>query len=142
MKKWLIAAAVFVLIIVVFLTVFIVIKLAPFGAKEEPSSGTAAFPAEYAQKNYPDYQSSYDPEQKLLTLKKQTDFSLASASAIYTDDKTYATQVRLLALDILAACDDPEIEVVLQYVSRDGEPMYSISSTGRIIRYWEEDPAA
>ena len=142
MKKWLIAAVIFVIIIMVAVTVFAVIKLAPLGSKEEAVSEGILSPESYAREHYPDYNVIYDAGQKLLILEKKTDFSMSSASSIYADDDTYTVQVRILALDILDACGDPEIEVLLRYLSKDGEPMYSVSSLGPIVRYWEKDKAA
>ena len=142
MKKWLIAAIVFVIIVMVFVAVFAVIKLAPLSSEKETSSGDIQSPEIYAGQHYPDYKVIYNAEKKLLILEKQTDFSMASASTIYADDDTYAVQVRILALDILDACGDPEIEVLLRYLSEDGKPMYSVSSLGPVVRYWENDKAA
>lgn len=141
MKKWLIIAAVFVLAVVIGVTIFVVVKFASLDKTAETTVAPAA-PEAYAKKHYPEYDITYMPEQKLLILEKKRDFSLDRAPGIYTDDSIYITQVRILAVDILAACDDPEIEVVLRYLSENGEPMYAVSSTGEITRYWEQEKAA
>ena len=144
MKKLLIFAAVFVLLVTIGVTIYAMAELSSVGAENSteqtlalPSAGHSSDALRYAQENYTDYTAKYDIESHILTLEKATDFSIRSAESIYTDSTTYLTQARIFALDIADACGDSELIVKLCYLSKDGEPMFSVASDGSVIKYWE-----
>ena len=142
MKKLLIFAVLFVLLVSIGVGIFAVIKIASLGNNDEtattaPQAVEATSIAQYVAKNYPDYNAVYDAPSKTLTLKKATDFSLASAQRIYSDHSTYLSQAQFLALDISISCNEPDLVVVLCYLSKDGEPMLSVGSNGAVTKHWK-----
>ncbi len=144
MKKLLIFAAVFVILVTIGVSVFAVLKLSSLDGEDEAPQASA-LPATderidvlaYAQEYYPDYAAKYDAKSHILTLERITEFSIKSAQSIYTDSSTYLTQARIFALDIAEACGDAELIVELCYLSKDGERMFSVASDGTVTKYWE-----
>lgn len=144
MKKLLIFAAIFVILVTIGVSVFAVVKLSSLDGEDEapqastlPSNEESVKALAYAKQNYPDYTAKYDAKSHVLTLEKTTEFSLKSAQSIYTDSSTYLTQARIFALDIAEACGDAELIVELCYLSKDGERMFSVASDGTVTKYWE-----
>ncbi|MBE6985536.1 MAG: hypothetical protein E7434_08040 [Ruminococcaceae bacterium] len=142
MKRLLIFAAIFVLLVSLIVGVYLVISLLSMEADTtqtesilttQPKSDVET----YAAEKYSDFTAQYDAEQQLLILSKTTSFSLQSAQSIYTDTSTYLTQAQIFALDVSAICGVPELTVELCYLSKDGEPMLSVASDGSVTKHWE-----
>lgn len=145
MKKLVIFAALFVFLVIIGLSIFIFIKFSSLGDIETTQSVDTALYAssveQYAAEKYPGYTAVYDVQNNILTLQKQTDFSIESAPSVYTDPASYLSQVQILTMDISAMCSEPELTVVLCYLSKDGTPMYSVASNGTVTKYWEKSAA-
>lgn len=144
MKKFMIFAAVFVVLVVLFVGIYLAITFFSLGSNSQSEQVTAASTESlssdvlsYVAENYDEFTAKYDEGSNLLTLYKKTSFSLKSAPSIYTDTSTYLTQAQIFALDISAACAQPELTIVLCYLSKDEEPMLSISSNGTVTKHWE-----
>lgn len=142
MKKLILFAAAFVLLVTVGVTIFAVVKLTTPAKSSQEVSATVDTEAKsdvlhYAQANYPDYTAKYDAKKNLLTLEKTTSFSMQSAESIYTEATTYLMQAQIFALDIAEGCNEPDLVVALCYVSKDGEPMFSVASDGTVTKYWQ-----
>ncbi len=144
MKKFMVFAAVFVVLIVLFVGIYLAVTFLSLGSDSQATQDTieaAELPSsdilEYVSQNFPEFTAKYDAAGKILTLYKTTSFSLQSAQSIYTDTSTYLTQAQIFALDISAACAEPELTVILCYLSKDDEPMLSISSDGTVMNHWE-----
>ncbi len=142
MKKLLIFAAVFVTLVILVVGIYLVVSLVSMQSdpsQTEPvlTTQARAHVEDYAIENYPDFSAEYDAQAKLLRLTKTTSFSLQSASSIYDDTSTYLTQAQIFALDISAVCAEPELTVELCYLSKDGEPMLSVSSDGEVTKHWK-----
>ncbi len=141
MKKLMLFAVLFVILVTIGIAVFVIVKFS--SVENEATSVTVSENKDisaieqHAKANYPQYHAIYDENSKTLTLQKSTDFSIASAQSIYTDPSTYLNQAQLIALNISTVCDEPELTVVLCYLSKDGEPMLSVASNGKITKYWE-----
>ena len=139
MKKMLFFAAFFVFVVTIGVAIYAVINIASVDsndATESPKSEISNI-EQYAAENYPEYDAEYHSQSKTLTLKKQTDFSLQSAPSIYNNPYSYLNQTQIFALDISLACSEPDLIVVLCYVSKDGEPMLSVGSDGTITQHWK-----
>ena len=141
MKKLLVFAVLFVLLVIIGVGIFAVVNILSLSGSNEESPDTSQIVElssveQYAAENYPDYKAVYAAESKTLTLEKKTDFSLASAQNIYSDHSTYLSQAQLFALDISIACDEPDLVVVLWYLSKDNEPMLKVASNGVVNKYW------
>ena len=143
MKKLVLFSALFVFLVIIAVGVYAVINIASLGESESAESINAteqlklSSVEQYASEKYPDYTASYDPDSTTLTLKKKTDFSLNSASSVYTDPTSYLSQAQFIALDISYACEEPDLTVVLCYLSKDSEPMLSVASNGKITKHWK-----
>ena len=143
MKKMVLLSILFVLFVTVGVSIYAVINLLSLSSEEASVSvatnqnANLSLIEQYAIENYPDYTAEYNAQSKTLTLKKQTEFSVESAPSIYTDPTSYLSQTQIFALDISLACDEPDLVIVLTYVSKDGEPMLSVGSNGTIIKHWK-----
>lgn len=142
MKKLVLFSALFVFFVIIAVGIYAVVHLASLGedsaATDNGTSNHSAICAveQYAAEKYPDYMTSYDENSKTLTLKKSTDFSIDSAPTVYTNPSSYLSQAQFIALDISYACEEPDLTVVLCYLSKDSEPMLSVASNGKITKHW------
>ena len=140
MKKMLLCASLFVFIVIIGVSVYAVINIASLDSEPTGVSDNKNAPLtqieQYAAENYSEYDAQFDAQSKTLTLKKKTSFSLASASSIYTNPLSYFEQTQIFALDISLACNEPDLIVVLTYLSKDNEPMLSVSSNVEITLHW------
>lgn len=136
LKKLLLFSALAVVLILVAVAVVI---WAQFGSlsSEDASADRLQIEA-YAAEKYPEYECVYDKKSETLTLTKTTEFSIASAQAIYGENETYPSMVKIIAADVLVACDLENLTVTLRYLSKDGEPMYEVSSDGTAIVFSPE----
>lgn len=136
LKKLLLFSAVAVLLILVAVAVIVLIQ---FGSLSSDGASADRPQIEaYAAEKYPDYDCVYDEKSKTLTLTKTTEFSLASAQSIYADNETYPGMVKIIAADLLLSCNAEELTVILRYLSKDGKPVYQVSSDGTAVVYSPE----
>lgn len=136
MKKLLPFSALAVLLILVAVTAFVLIRFGSLSSDE--TSADRPQIEVYASEKYPDYDCVYNEKNNTLTLTKTTEFSLASAQSIYADNNTYPGMVKIIAADLLLSCDAEGLTVTLRYLSKDGEPMYQVSSDGTAVVYSAE----
>lgn len=121
------------------LIVVAVIVLVQFGSLSSADASDEHAQVEaYVAEKYPDYDCVYDEKSGTLALSKTTEFSLASAQSIYSNNDTYPSMVKIIAADVLVACDLEHLTVTLRYLSKDGEPMYEVSSDGTTVVYSPE----
>lgn len=117
----------------------LVVVLVQFGTlSSDGSSADHSRIETYVAEKYPEYDCEYDKKSETLTLTKTTEFSLASAQAIYGENETYPSMVKIIAADLLVACDLDNLTVTLRYLSKDGETMYTVSSDGTAVVYSPE----
>lgn len=147
MKKWLIAAIAIVLVLLLALSVFLIIYFIGLAESTEPSADNEVeYEAveEYVAKVWPNYESDYDSENQILTLSYETTMTYENAcsygGSVYTDElapETYLDQVRSIAIDVIAHCGCRSLNVILQYTSSDGKPVFTVCSDGSIWTCWE-----
>lgn len=145
MKKWIIAAVSAVVLILIGLSAFLVVQLVGLaeGTAQETQSPDLPSVEAYAGEHWRDFQCSYDG--KTLVLAQKTDMTYENACAyggnIYTEElapETYLSQVYSIRADVLANCKTESLEVELSYLSTEGEPIFTVSSTGDIFTCWED----
>ncbi|MBQ6431734.1 MAG: hypothetical protein IJJ99_07660 [Oscillospiraceae bacterium] len=150
MKKWLIAALLIVLAILIAVSVFLVVRFLAVYDETEPDTTkeTAASSdiAGYAMEQWPDYQISYDPASDVLTLSKETALNYESACAyggsVYEGElapATFRQDAASIALDVAARCGRPALTVTLCYLSSDGKPIFTVDSGGSVWTCWETE---
>ena len=149
MKKWLIGGTL-VLIILLF-AVFIVLGirfLSLYSSLEgEQSAASPTSNVEnYVSLHWSQYAYAYDEATQTLLLTKQTDMKLASAQKVggqvYVDElapETYLDDVSAIAVDVISHCDCPELTVILNYASVEGESIFTVSSSGTVTTCWEAE---
>lgn len=148
MKKWLVAAIVAFLVILITVGAVLIVHFISLYREVNQSSPTAELRAvqEYAEEMLPDYIAhEYNAETQTLTLKRASELSYDDACAIggniYCDElapQTYLAQVQLHALDIASHCDCSNLTVVLCVVSTEGKPIFTVSSGNEIWMCWEQ----
>lgn len=136
MKKLLLFSALAVVLILVAVAAVILVQFGSLSSDETPADRSQI--EAYAVEKYPEYDCKFDQKTETLTLTKTTDFSLASAQSIYVDDATYLSLVKIIASDVRTACDSDRLTVTLQYLSKDGETMYTVSSDGTAVVFTPE----
>lgn len=147
MKKWMIVVIAVVLVAALVFIGFCVKFIVDIAKGADVSSQTDASYEDveaYAEKHWPNYICSFNADDRVLTLSQDTTMSYDNAcsygSSVYTDElapETYLNQVRSIAIDVIAHCGDSSLNVVLEYVSNDGKPIFSVGSDGSIWTCWE-----
>lgn len=147
MKKWMIVVIAVVLVAaLVFIGFFgkIIVDIAKGADASSQTDASYEDVEAYAEKHWPNYICSYNADDRVLTLSQDTTMSYDNAcsygSSVYTDElapETYLNQVRSIAIDVIAHCGDSSLNVVLEYVSNDGKPIFSVGSDGNIWTCWE-----
>lgn len=147
MKKWLIALLVIAVVIIFIVVGFLIVKFVVLAESTSATAETEAVYEEveaYAAKSWPGYEQSYDEAAQILTLSHPTTMSYENACSyggnVYTDElapETYLEQVRTIAVDVIAHCGCPSLNVVLQYTGTEGEPIFTVSSDGTVWTCWE-----
>lgn len=147
MKKRLIAALLILLALLIAVGVFLIVRfLSLYGGmqKEAAQESTRSADVEaYVKEHWPGYEASYDDTTRTLTLSKETqldyDAACAYGGSVYTDSlapETFRHDAASIALDVSAHCDVPTLSVTLCYLSADGTPIFTVSSSGDVWTCW------
>ena len=150
MKKWLIAALLIFLAVLIALGVFLIVRfLSLYGSMQTDETEATAQSADivaYAKEHWSDYDPVYDPAAGVLTLSKTTamtyDAACAYGGSVYTDElapETFQQNAASIAFDVAAHCGAPSLSVTLCYRCTDGQPIFTVSSGGEIWTCWETD---
>ena len=147
MKKSLIALVLVILALLIGLGVFLVVQFIGLtdSAEPEPVEQDAEAITEYVKEHWPDFDASYDPSEKILTLSQPTKLSYEAAcdygGNIYCDElapESYLPQARSIAIDIMGNCGCSGVNVVLSYESTEGKPVFTVNSNGTVWVCWED----
>ena len=148
MKKWLIAALLIFLALLVAVSVFLVVRfLKLYGTTQqdvkEETQQSADIEA-YVNEHWSGYEAAYDPASNVLTLSRETalpyDAACAYGGSVYEGElapETFQQDAASIALDVAAHCGRSNLSVTLCYVSSDGKPIFTVSSGGEIWTCWE-----
>lgn len=150
MKKWLIAALLIFLAVLIAVSAVLILRFVALyssrqsGAAQE-TENSADIEA-YVNKNWSDYDCSYDPASHVLTMTKKVsmlyDDACAYGGSVYTDElapETFQKDAASIALDISAHCSAPSVSVTLCYLSSDEEPIFTVGSSGDIWTCWDTE---
>ena len=147
MKKWMIAVIAIVLVLLFTLSASLIVYFIGLAESTDSSGdieGEYEAVEEYAARVWPNYASDYDAANQILTLSYETAMTYENAcsygGSVYTDElapETYLDQVRSIAIDVIAHCGGSSVNVVLQYTSSDGKPVFTVCSDGTIWTCWE-----
>lgn len=147
MKKWMVAVIAIVLVAFIALAIFMVVYIVSLAGSSDTTSQTETSFEDveaYAEEHWPNYLCSYNKDDHTLTLSQDTTMSYENAcshgGSVYTDElapETYLNQVRTIAIDLVTHCADSSVNVILEYVSTDGKPIFSVNSNGSIWTCWE-----
>lgn len=142
MKKPLIVAS--LVLALALLVGCVVLCVRFFGLYGGDEAGEETPLADYVREHWSMFEASYDEETQELTLKKTAGMTYEKACAygaeVFADElapKTYLSELRSIALDVLARFDCPSLSVTLFYESSDGKTIFSVSSDGTIKTCWE-----
>lgn len=148
MKKKILILLAILFVVLLAVSAFLIIRLVGMAKETEASTETSISyepVGEYAAKRWPNYQRSYDEVNQVLTLSAETAMTYDNACAyganVYADEtapKTYLNQVQAFTIDIISHCGCPSLQVVLEYTSTDGKPIFSVCSDGTVWTCWEE----
>lgn len=148
MKKWLIAALLVFLAVLIAVSVFLVVRfLDLYGATQQDAAEETQQSADieaYVNEHWPGYEAAYDPASNVLTLSRETALSYEAACAyggsVYEGElapETFQQDAASIALDVAAHCGIASLSVTLRYVSSDGSPIFTVSSGGEIRTCWD-----
>lgn len=147
MKKWMIALIAIVLVLLLTLSVFLIVYIIKLAESTDTTAQTEVSYEDietYAANHWPDYVCDYDSDTQILTLSHETTMSYDNACSyggnVYTDElapETYLNQVRSIAIDVISHCGNSSVNVILEYESSDGKPIFSVNSDGSIWTCWE-----
>lgn len=146
MKKWFLFGAVFLILLLLVFILFGSRFLSLYASMDGDQS--AASPTSevenYVEQHWPQYEYAYDSTTQILHLIKQTEVHIDTAKKVggnvYVDElapETYLDNVSAIAVDVISHCDCPELTVILTYASTEGESIFSVSSSGKIVTCWE-----
>ena len=148
MKKFLIAALLIFLAMLIAVSVFLIVRfLSLYGemqqdvtAETEQSSDIEA----YVKEHWSGYDAAYDPATHVLTLSRETqmryDDACAYGGSVYEGElapQTYQRDAANIALDVASHCGSPSLSVTLCYLSTDGKPIFTVSNDGTVWTCWE-----
>ena len=148
MKKWLIAALLLLLALLIAGSVFLVVRfLSLYGETQQDATQETDKSADilaYVNEHWAGYDAVYDPMSRVLTLSKETqltyDAACAYGGSVYAGElapETYQSDASSIALDVAAHCGTSSLTVTLCYRSTDGEPIFTVSSGGEIWTCWD-----
>ena len=144
MKKWLIAAILVVLAILVAVSIFLILRFYDIYSSMENSDTEAATlqtdVESYIVPLWPSFTCEYS--EGALTMTQATTISYTGALSygkeVYCDDlapETYLSDAVTIATDIASHCG-VSAEVTFRFLSSDGEPIFTVSSDGTIWTCW------
>ena len=147
MKKWLIAAVLVVLAILIAVSIFLVLRFYSIYSSMESSDTEAATlqtdVEAYIAPLWPRFTCNYS--ESPLTMTQATSISYAGALSygkeVYCDDlapETYLSDAVTIAADIASHCG-VSAEVTFRFVSSDGEPIFTVCSDGTVWTCWEAE---
>lgn len=147
MKKWLIAALLLFLALLIAVSVFLIVRfLSLYGEMQQDATTETEQSADieaYVNAHWSGYEPTYDPTTRILTLSRETPLSYDDASAyggsVYEGElapETYQRDAANIALDVASHCGIPSLTVTLCYLSADGKPIFTVSSAGAIWTCW------
>ncbi len=150
MKKWLIAALLLFLAVLIGVSAFLLVRFLSLynsmqtDATEEPAQNADLIA--YVKEHWSAYEPLYDPAANVLTLSQDTalDYEAACAygSSVYTDElapETFRQDAASIARDVAARCGVPSLSVTLCYLSSDGKPIFTVSSGGAVWTCWSNE---
>ncbi|MBQ3356747.1 MAG: hypothetical protein IJG45_06505 [Oscillospiraceae bacterium] len=147
MKKWLIAALLIFLALLIAVSVFLIVRfLSIYGDSQKTAETETAQGADieaYVTEQWPGYRAAYDRASGILTLSKDTPLSYDDACAyggsVYEGElapETFQRDVSSIALDVASHCGVSSLTATLCYLSTDEKPIFTVSSSGEIWTCW------
>lgn len=146
MKKWLIAALLLFLALLIALGVFLIVRFVSLYAETQTEATEAqsvdieAYVTEHWEGSTP----TYDALSGILTLTRRTamtyDAACAYGGSVYEGElapETFQADAAAIALDVASHCGVPSLTVTLCYLSSDEAPILMVSSSGEIWTCWE-----
>ena len=117
--------------------------LAACGAK------TPASVESYAQEHWAQYAPfSYDESKNTLTMTLSSTMAYGAAcragGSVYEGDlspESHLDTLRMISLEIASACGLKNLTVTLQWVSSDGQAIFTAASDGTVWRCWDTEEA-
>lgn len=148
MKKWLIAALLIFLAVLIAVSVFLVVRFFDlYSATQQDATEETQQSADieaYVNEHWPGYEAAYDPASNVLTLSRETALSYDAACAyggsVYEGELapvTFQQDAASIALDVAAHCGRSSLSVTLCYLSSDGKAIFTVSSGGEVWTCWE-----
>ena len=144
MKKWLVAAILIVLAVLIAVSVFLVLRFYSIyssldSSDPEPSTQQTDVEA-YIAPLWPAFTCEYSDGS--LTMAQTTTISYSGALSygkeVYSDDlapETYLSDAVAIAADVASHCG-VSAEVTFRFLSSDGEPIFTVCSDGTIWTCW------
>ena len=144
MKKWLVAAILIVLTVLIAVSVFLVLRFYSIyssldSSDPEPSTQQTDVEA-YISPLWPAFTCEYSDGS--LTMAQTTTISYSGALSygkeVYSDDlapETYLSDAVAIAADVASHCG-VSAEVTFRFLSFDGEPIFTVCSDGTIWTCW------
>ena len=144
MKKWLVAAILIVLVVLIAASVFLVLRFYSIyssldSSDPEPSTQQTDVEA-YIAPLWPAFTCEYSDGS--LTMTQTTTISYAGALSygkeVYCDDlapETYLSDAVAVAADVASHCG-VSARVTFRFISSDGEPIFTVCSDGTIWTCW------
>lgn len=150
MRKWLIAALLIFLALLIAVGVFLIVRfLSLYGEMQTDATEATAQSADivsYAKEHWSAYDPAYDPATCILTLSKKTaltyDAACVYGGSVYADElapETFQNDAASIALDVAAHCGVSSLSVTLCYLSEDGKPIFTVGSGGEIWTCWAQN---
>lgn len=148
MKKWLVAALLIFLALLIAVSVFLIVRfLSLYGEMRQDATAPTEQRADveaYVTAHWHGYDASYDAASCVLTLSKVTQLRYEEACAyggsVYEGalaPETFQQNAASIALDVASHCAIPSLSVTLCYLSSDGKPIFTVSSGGSVWTCWE-----
>lgn len=144
MKKWLIAASLILALALIIGCAVLCVRFIGLYTNADETTQTDTELASYVREHWSMFDVAYDAETQALTLKKTASMTYEKAcnygAQVYSGElapETYLSELRSIALDVLAKFDCPSLSVTLCYESTDGKTIFSVASDGTIQTCWE-----
>lgn len=144
MKKWLIVASLVLALALIVGCVVLCVRFIGLYTNGDETTQTDTGLGDYVREHWSMFDVDYDAEAQALTLKKTVNMTYEMActygAEVYSGElapETYLSEIRSIALDVLAKFDCPSLSVTLCYESTDGKTIFSVASDGTIQTCWE-----
>ena len=147
MKKWLVAAILIVLTVLIAVSIFLVLRFYSIYSSMESSDTEAATlqtdVEAYIAPLWPAFTCEYSDGS--LTMTQTTTISYAGALSygkeVYSDDlapETYLSDAVAVAADVASHCG-VSAEVTFRFISSDEEPIFTVCSDGTVWTCWGDE---